>query len=165
MFDQCNAKGGYVFTDETGSTCVNKSVCFSSEPKGYIYAAAGKCSILEPDPNGHLNMQDDVYTCGDEYPFLDLTGNTAKCVAEEECVDPNYVYNEGGVKMCLLAAQCAWYKGYCLDTDSNKCITSAECVQTPDHITYDSDDGSERLCVTRDKCPDKGYELRIQCLT
>ena len=33
------------------------------------------------------------------------------------------------------------------------------------HITYDSDDGREKLCMTRDKCPSKGYELRIQCLT
>ena len=35
----------------------------------------------------------------------------------------------------------------------------------PDHITYESDDDSERLCMARDKCPGKGYELRIQCLT
>ena len=45
------------------------------------------------------------------------------------------------------------------------CITATECVRTPDHLTYDNDDGSERLCITKDRCPELGYELRIQCLT
>ena len=31
----------------------------------------------------------------------------------------------------------------------------------PDHVTYDS----KRLCTTKAKCHELGYELRIQCLT
>ena len=45
------------------------------------------------------------------------------------------------------------------------CATAGQCARTPYHLTYDNDDGSERLCITRDACPSKGYELRIQCLT
>ena len=104
------------------------STCSSSDPKRYMYAAAGECSTLEPDPNGHLNMQNGVYTCADEYSFLDLTGDTAKCVTEQDCVELNYVYSDGDTKLCLTSTQCTARSGYILEENGRKCVTTAQCI-------------------------------------
>ena len=126
--NRCAEKGGYVFADDTSSTCVTASTCSSSDPKRYMYAAAGECSTQEPDESGHLNVQDGVYTCDDEYPFLDLTGDKAKCVTEQDCVEPNYVYSDGDTKLCLTSTQCTARSGYILEENGRKCVTAAQCT-------------------------------------
>ena len=98
---QCNTKGGYIFTDGNGSKCVTTSTCSNSDPKRYMYSTAGECSAQEPEENDHFSVQDGVYTCGGEYPFLDLTGEKAKCIKQQECISPNYVYVNGDTKLCL----------------------------------------------------------------
>ena len=67
--------------------------------------------------------------------------------------------------MCLTSAQCAKYKGYIFENGSMVCVTAAQCTKISNYLTYDSDDDSERLCIVKSRCPELGYELRIQCLT
>lgn len=128
-----------------------------------MYTATGECSTQEPEENGHFSVQDNIYTCRGDYPFLDLTGEKPKCV--EACTDTSYVYNEGDAKICLTATQCATHNGYTFENGSMVCITATECTRTPDHLTYNSDDGNTGLCIAKSRCPELGYELRIQCLT
>ena len=109
---------------------MNATACSENTPKGYAYEATKECSTLEPDPNGNFDpeeMKKNVYKCDVNHEYLDLTGEKATCVTENNCEEHGYVFAAGEVKMCLSASQCTARDGYYVDEENGRCVSMTKC--------------------------------------
>ena len=101
------------------------SAATCSERGRFAYFATLECSEQQPEGDGHFDAgekEKNVYKCDSAHPYLDVSGEKARCISTAKCFD-----NDG--------------------------------------LEYVADYGKEPQCVSRARCNEIGYALRIQCLT
>ena len=78
-----------------------------------MYSAISECSEQQPEENGNFDEEEkkkNVYKCDSVHPYLDVSGEKAKCISTAECFGSDgleYVADHGKEPLCVSETKCA----------------------------------------------------------
>lgn len=154
--------------DESGRECIDEAACAAMGLETFTNDSGTRLCIKPtecPDKGGYYLRIEQKTTCVNATACSELGKHayftTRECDAQEPSPDGNF--EEEAKKGHVY--KCNEDHPY-LDTSGEQatCTSIEKCV-ADNKLEYVSDDEKQKLCVTRTKCLEIGYALRIQCLT